>query len=49
MMGMMTMVRVLPDKEYEEMQARIREREIASTASNHHEQLIDERAFRRGR
>jgi hypothetical protein len=26
MMGMMTMVRVLPDKEYEEIQARIREK-----------------------
>jgi hypothetical protein len=26
MMGMMTMVRVLPDKEYDEIQARIRER-----------------------
>jgi hypothetical protein len=26
MMGMMTMIRVLPDKEFEEIQARIRER-----------------------
>jgi FtsP/CotA-like multicopper oxidase with cupredoxin domain len=36
MMGMMTMVRVLPDKEYEEIQARIRERKPAAKREHAH-------------
>jgi hypothetical protein len=35
MMGMMTMVRVLPDKEFDEIQARIRERNTQSQPHNH--------------
>jgi len=37
MMGMMTMVRVLPEKEYEEMQARIREYRKGESGEQHHE------------
>jgi manganese oxidase len=37
MMGMMTMVRVLPDKEYEEIQARIRDHQKPEAAPHHHE------------
>jgi FtsP/CotA-like multicopper oxidase with cupredoxin domain len=37
MMGMMTMVRVLPDKEYEEMQTRIRECRKGETGEHRHE------------
>ena len=36
MMGMMTMVRVLPDKEYEEVQARIREKRPAPRTEHVH-------------
>ena len=36
MMGMMTMVRVLPDKEYEEIQARIRENKPAPAPKTEH-------------
>ena len=36
MMGMMTMVRVLPDKEYEEVQARIREKRPAPKTEHVH-------------
>jgi len=37
MMGMMTMVRVLPDKEYEEMQVRIREHRKQEPVEHHHD------------
>ena len=37
MMGMMTLVRVLPDKEYEEMMARIHERNQAQKVERHRE------------
>ncbi|MGA2098875.1 MAG: copper oxidase [Candidatus Acidiferrum sp.] len=37
MMGMMTLVRVLPDKEYEEMMARIKEGKKEQTPEHHHE------------
>jgi manganese oxidase len=36
MMGMMTMVRVLPDKEYDEIQSRIREHKSAGEPTQHH-------------
>jgi manganese oxidase len=36
MMGMMTMVRVLPDKEYEEIQSRIREHKSSGEPTKHH-------------
>ncbi len=36
MMGMMTMVRVLPDKEYDEIQSRIRERNSQPEPPHHH-------------
>jgi manganese oxidase len=36
MMGMMTMVRVLPDKEYDEIQSRIRARENQNNNQNEH-------------
>ena len=35
MMGMMTMVRVLPDKEYDEIQSRIRERKTQPHPGSH--------------
>jgi hypothetical protein len=35
MMGMMTMVRVLPDKEYDEIQSRIRERTTQPQPHSH--------------
>jgi len=35
MMGMMTMVRVLPEREYQEIQSRVRERD--GKAANEHE------------
>jgi manganese oxidase len=37
MMGMMTMVRVLPDKEYNEIQTLIRDRKTQPVLSHHHE------------
>jgi FtsP/CotA-like multicopper oxidase with cupredoxin domain len=37
MMGMMTLVRVLPDKEYEEMMARIKDAKKDQTPEHHHE------------
>lgn len=36
MMGMMTMVRVLPDKEYDEMQQRIRDHKTKQASEHHH-------------
>src|SRR6202007_414963 len=36
MMGMMTMVRVLPDKEYDEIQTRIREHKSQPEPTHHH-------------
>ena len=36
MMGMMTMVRVLPDKEYDEMQQRIREQKEKQSEEHRH-------------
>jgi hypothetical protein len=36
MMGMMTMVRVLPDKEYDEIQSRIREHKSSGEPTKHH-------------
>jgi hypothetical protein len=37
MMGMMTLVRVLPDKEYEEMMARIKTGSQGVKEEHHHE------------
>ena len=37
MMGMMTLIRVLPDKDYEEMMARIRARSQEVKEEHHHE------------
>jgi hypothetical protein len=36
MMGMMTMVRVLPDKEYDEIQQRIREQKEKQSEEHRH-------------